>query len=178
MTRVPWAWLPNGLSLTRLALGLALPWVPADWRLGAVAVAALTDLLDGLAARRLRAGSEVGRLLDPLADKVFVVTLVAILVSERAVGPGWAVAVLARDLVVTAAAVVVMAGGRAAGLRRMRPRWPGKWATAAQFALLLDLVVEGHGRGWLVALTAGLSVAAAVDYALAYFLGAQTGSGR
>jgi hypothetical protein len=34
VTRVPLSWLPNGLSLTRLVLGLALPWLPADWRLG------------------------------------------------------------------------------------------------------------------------------------------------
>lgn len=168
MTRVSWAWLPNGLSLTRLGLGLALPWLPASWRLGVIAVASLTDLLDGLVARWLRAGTETGRLLDPLADKVFVATLVAILVSERAVRPWWAVAVLARDLVVTAAAAAVMARGRGAGLRRMKPRWLGKCATAAQFALLLELVVVGHGWEWLLALTAALSVAAAGDYVRAY----------
>ncbi len=81
MTRVQTPWLPNGLSLARLALGLALPWLPADWRLGAVLVAAITDLLDGLTARWLRAGSETGRVLDPLADKVFILSLVGILLS-------------------------------------------------------------------------------------------------
>jgi phosphatidylglycerophosphate synthase len=170
VTRIPLSWLPNGLSLTRLVLGLALPWLPADWRLGVVAVAALTDLFDGLTARWLHASSEAGRLLDPLADKVFVLVLVAVLISERAIGPGWAVAVVTRDLVVLAAAMVVLARNRPADVRRMRPRWLGKSATAAQFALLAVLVVGGHGWVWLLVLTAGLSIAAAADYARAYVL--------
>ena len=174
MTRVPLSWLPNGLSLTRLVLGLVLPWLPADWRLGVIAAAALTDLFDGLTARWLHASTETGRLLDPLADKVFVLVLVVVLISERVIGPWWAVAVVARDLVVLAAAVVVMARGRAADFRRMRPRWLGKCTTAAQFALLMVLVVGGRGWGWLLVLTAGLSIAAAADYAVAYV----RGSGR
>lgn len=165
------SWIPNGLSLSRLVLGLALPWVPAEWRLAAVVVAGLTDLFDGLLARWLRADSETGRRLDPVADKVFVVVLFAVLLAEGAIGPGWAVAVLARDLAVTAAAAVVAVRGRTADLRRMRPRPLGKLATAAQFVLLVQLVVAGRAWPGLLIPTAVLSLASAVDYAVAYLRG-------
>ncbi len=72
---------------------------------------------------------------------------------------------------VLAAAAVAVVRGRADDLQRMRPRWPGKCATAAQFVLLLELVLVGYGSGWLLALTAALSIAAAADYVRAYARG-------
>jgi phosphatidylglycerophosphate synthase len=162
------SWIPNGLSLTRLVLGLVLPGLPAEYRLAVVGIAAATDLLDGLTARWLRAGSQTGRLLDPLADKVFVLVLVGTLVSEGAIGLAWAIAVAARDLTVMAAAMVAMARARLKDIRWMKPRWLGKCATAAQFVLLLIVVGAGGGWWWPTALTAGLSIAAAADYAVAY----------
>ncbi len=156
--------IPNSLSLLRLGLGLALPWIPPDGRVLVVVLAALTDLLDGLTARWLHAQSLAGRLLDPIADKFFVLMLAGTLIAEGALGVGWAVAVASRDLVVLAGAAYVLARGRLADYRRMQPTWTGKVATAAQFALLLALVLGVSGATWLVVPTALLSVAAAVHY--------------
>jgi cardiolipin synthase len=159
------ATVPNGLSLSRVGLGAAFPWLPVEWRLAVIGIAAVTDFLDGLAARWLGVQSETGRLLDPIADKVFVLVLAGTLLAEGAIGPGWALAVAARDVVVLAGVVAVAARGRWDRYRSMRPSWLGKCTTAAQFALLMVLVVEGRGWQWLLGLTAALSAAAAVDYA-------------
>jgi phosphatidylglycerophosphate synthase len=167
--------IPNGLSLVRLGLGLAFPWVPADGRVLVVLLAALTDLLDGLSARWLHAQSLAGRLLDPVADKVFVLMLAGTLIAEGTLGAGWAVAVASRDLVVLAGAAYVMARGRWSDYRRMQPTWTGKVATAAQFALLLALVLRVSWSEWLVAPTALLSLAAAVHYGWV-FVGWQRGA--
>src|SRR5262245_55182061 len=91
--------IPNGLSTFRLLLGVALPWLPVEWRVATVAAAAVSDWLDGLSARLLRLTSDTGRLLDPLADKVFVFALGWILVREGAIAPEWALLVASRDLV-------------------------------------------------------------------------------
>ncbi|MCP5433415.1 MAG: CDP-alcohol phosphatidyltransferase family protein [Alphaproteobacteria bacterium] len=73
------AWIPNGLTLARLAAApalLALAFGPWEADGGALlvlfALAALTDLADGALARALRAETEFGARLDPFADKALV----------------------------------------------------------------------------------------------------------
>src|SRR6201996_3897320 len=84
--------IPNALTIMRIvlvpvfALAFVLPGETA--RLAAFAVfcvAGLSDALDGLAARRLNAGSEFGRMLDPIADKVLVAVALMMLVAEGSV---------------------------------------------------------------------------------------------
>lgn len=160
--------LPNSLSLSRLFLGAAFPFVPADWRLGVVAVAALTDLLDGWTARWLRAESETGRALDPVADKALVLALAGTLLAEGALHPLCALGVAARDVVVLAGVLWVVLRGRLREARLMRPRPLGKCTTAGQFAVLLALAGWGEAPPWVLGPTVVLSVAAAIDYARAF----------
>ena len=157
--------IPNALSGGRLALGLAFPFVPADWRVWLVAVAALSDAIDGLAARWLRAESDFGRLLDPVADKVFVLVLVGTLIVEGTLHPLWALGLAARDVAVLVGLVYTVARRQWAKGRKMRPSWLGKCTTAAQCAVLFVLVGWDAAPLWLLIPTVVLSVAAAVDYA-------------
>jgi CDP-diacylglycerol--glycerol-3-phosphate 3-phosphatidyltransferase/cardiolipin synthase len=161
--------LPNVLSGLRLGLGLVFPLLPPGWRVWAVAAAAATDALDGPLARRFSPGSTTGRLLDPLADKVFALAVLGTCLADGALTPGWAAAVLARDLIVLAGVAVVAARRRWAEYRRMTPTPLGKAATAAQLALLLVLTATGGARPWLLWATAALSSAAAADYARRFF---------
>ena len=92
--RSPANWLvPNGLSILRMALGIAFPWLPERFRLATVLVAALSDAFDGFAARRLHAESDTGQLLDPIADRTFVLlvagTLVAMLFGRPLIELYW-----------------------------------------------------------------------------------------
>ena len=81
--------LPNAITIARIllvpvfAIAFALP--GNTWRLVAFAVfcvAGLSDALDGLAARKFNAGSDFGRMLDPIADKVLVAVALMMLVAE------------------------------------------------------------------------------------------------
>src|SRR6201986_927722 len=81
--------LPNILTIMRIALVpvFALAFVlPGDAaRITAFVifcVAGVSDALDGLAARKLNAGSEFGRMLDPIADKILVAVALMMLVAE------------------------------------------------------------------------------------------------
>jgi cardiolipin synthase len=81
--------IPNMLTLLRIALvpvfAIAFVLPGENARLVAFAVfcvAGLSDALDGLAARKLNAGSQFGRMLDPIADKVLVATALMMLVAE------------------------------------------------------------------------------------------------
>ena len=84
--------LPNALTLLRIALvpvfavAFVLPGTPA--RLVAFVVfciAGISDALDGLAARKLQASSDFGRMLDPIADKILVGVALMMLVAEGTV---------------------------------------------------------------------------------------------
>ena len=66
-----------------------------------IMIAAGTDILDGYIARKYNMVTDFGKLIDPLADKIFMVTAFIMLVSEDYL-PGWvAVVVLSREFLVT-----------------------------------------------------------------------------
>lgn len=99
---------------------------------GLAILAGSTDLLDGHLARRWNQVSDLGALLDPLADKIFVTATMLILVEFNLM-PGWiAAVVISREFMVT--------GLRMAALRYgvviSADRW-GKLKTALQMGMLL-----------------------------------------
>jgi cardiolipin synthase len=71
-------WLPNILTLARLPLAAGVVWSILGGRYGLalllLAIAGLSDSLDGYLARRLGATSRFGTLIDPVADKVLLVS--------------------------------------------------------------------------------------------------------
>jgi CDP-diacylglycerol--glycerol-3-phosphate 3-phosphatidyltransferase len=103
--------LPNILTVLRLVLVPVFAvafWLPGDAaRLTAFAVfcvAGVSDALDGLAARKLNAGSDFGRMLDPIADKILVGVALMMLVAESR-WDGWrlvpALVILSREILVS-----------------------------------------------------------------------------
>jgi cardiolipin synthase len=82
--------LANILTITRLVLLpviimlFYMPWPWATWTLLALyIVGAATDWLDGWAARRFDQVSDFGRFLDPISDKIYVVTLLLMLIATQ-----------------------------------------------------------------------------------------------
>lgn len=158
--------VPNVLTLTRLALGIAFPLIPDSWRLGTLLAAATTEFLDGQLARLLRASGATGRILDPIADKVLVASVLVTLLAEGTVKPWQLIPVLLRDIVVAAGALWVAGSRGIYALRGMPPSLLGKLATAAQFLFLLTIVATGEVNLVLLIATSILSATAAVDYAM------------
>lgn len=142
----PSRWTPsNLLSLSRILL--AIPTGVAvwnDWKaiaVGLFVVAALTDYLDGFVARKTGSISELGKILDPLADKVYVAVSV-LLMLVLGIVPLWFVAVvLGRDILILLGGVYVE---KRTGVV-LPSNWVGKWAVGALSLtlLLMYLGVEG-----------------------------------
>ena len=116
--------VPNLMTSVRLALGVAFPFIPAGSRWAALLAAAATELLDGQVARLLRVRSTTGRILDPIADKVFVASVLATLMWDGTMAPWQVILVTSRDIIVTAGALVAARRGPSA-LRRC-PVAPGE----------------------------------------------------
>lgn len=158
--------LPNTLTVARIGLAIAFPFVPAGWRLGVLATALLTEFFDGVLARRFGWTSRFGRILDPIADRCVFVAVIVTLLVDGAVTPWELLALGARDLLVAAAAVLVTALGHAAVLGRMKPRHPGKITTALQYLALFWVLLAPPLPAWLAAVTLATGLLAAAQYLL------------
>lgn len=126
--------------------------------LAAFVLAGVTDGLDGLFARRFDQRSQLGTVLDPIADKLMLVTAFVVL-SMRSVFlqplpghlpvPFWVtVAVISRDvfIVVGAAAINIMTG-----FRGFRPSWLGKLNTTVQIVAIAIIIFAAsfpYGTGY------------------------------
>jgi CDP-diacylglycerol--glycerol-3-phosphate 3-phosphatidyltransferase len=111
--------IPNALTLSRLVaipplMVLLLVRFPGHDQLAAALfiVFSLTDTLDGQLARRRGTVSDLGKFLDPLADKLFVLSVLIVLVQEGLVAAWVVVIIFSRELIITILRSVAAAQGR------------------------------------------------------------------
>ena len=133
------------------------------------ALSALGDALDGYIARRYQQKSELGTLLDPLADKLLLVSGIVLLSLDNRPHferlPLWLVATIAgRDVLLTFGWVVVH---QVCGKVIVRPRLLGKVATVLQMFTVFWVLLQWHSR-WLEVWTIGAAVCTGVS-GLLYF---------
>jgi cardiolipin synthase len=170
------SFLPNLLCILRLLLvypvahGILHGHYPLV--LALFALAAFTDGLDGFLAKTFRWTSELGRYLDPLADKVLLVTMF-ICLSWVGHAPWWlTLTVLARDLVIACGALAYRA---LIGRMHGRPTIPSKLNTVCQVAytfMVVAAVAYHTPADWVVAALGALAfvstVVSGIDYVLIY----------
>jgi len=121
--------------------------------LAAFALAGITDGLDGLLARRFHQQSPLGRILDPVADKMMLVTSFVVL-SMRSVFPGpipkhlpvpfWVtITVISRDVFIIVGAAAI---NMVTGFRGFQPSTLGKISTAVQILAVAAVMVAAQTR--------------------------------
>lgn len=152
--------LPNAITLSRLVLTaifvVAMGTEGLAGRVTALvtfAIAAASDWLDGYLARRLGLVTPLGKLLDPLADKILVCAAFVFLSIEQ-LAPGWVTAVIiAREFLVTGLRQIAIEAGEVLAADRL-----GKWKTTCQLVFIITALVwltgstvDGLGGaiGWL-----------------------------
>ncbi|WP_203566542.1 CDP-alcohol phosphatidyltransferase family protein [Aestuariimicrobium ganziense] len=137
--------LPNVLSFLRLAGVPLFVWLVISrqgdvWAVVLLMVAGATDWLDGFLARRWNQVSRVGQMLDPVADRLYILAII-VAMAVRDLVPWWLVALLvARDLVLLAQVPAL----KTRGYTSLPVHFLGK---AATFCLLyaFPLVLLGDG---------------------------------
>jgi cardiolipin synthase len=168
--------IPNALCILRMLLLAPVVWLllahEFPLTLGVFALAAFTDGLDGFIAKRYGWTSELGKILDPLADKIL---LVGVFITLALIGlvPVWLAAVaVTRDVVITAGAI---AYNSLYGDPGGRPTWISKINMLCQVLYVLT-IVSTHALqrtadvaltvlGALVLITA---VVSGLDYVITY----------
>jgi cardiolipin synthase len=159
--------LPNSISLSRLLLAFFFVAIDGKWqRVALILIAGFTDVLDGWIARRSRTASVAGALIDPIADRLFVLSAVTAYLIEGLLNSGQFFLFLARDIATATGFVVArFVPGLTAANFRARPF--GKAVTVLQLATLLAVLIAPALVQPLVVLIAILSIVSIVDYTLA-----------
>ena len=110
-----------------------------DWALGVFIIAAVTDGLDGLVARSFNQKTQLGAILDPMADKLLLVTAFIVLTLPHFTVtppiPFWLTATaISRDVIIVLAALVI---NMTTGFSGFRPSFPGKLNTVVQIIMIV-----------------------------------------
>jgi CDP-diacylglycerol---glycerol-3-phosphate 3-phosphatidyltransferase len=136
------------------------------WATAAFAAAMATDWFDGRVARSRGRTSPLGSLLDPVADKLLVLTVLIVLVG-RGVFPGWMVAaIVAREFLVSGLRLAALERGVVLHARDLGKLKTWSQATAAGLGGLAAAGAGGHSVAWwglLVSLV--LTWVSGLDYA-------------
>ena len=147
--RIPGDWLsiPNMLSYLRIVLIpvfiylLSLKTLEA-WTLAVIVfiIAAFTDFLDGWVARLLKQETEFGKFIDPVADKILVISaLTAIIVIDRnfEIFDSWMIIIIVgRDVLITVMRMLALKRGRSLRTSRF-----GKFKTAFQMMSIVIIIM-------------------------------------
>lgn len=163
--RAPVLTIPNLLSFARFPLAaafLALDAIPA--RVALIGAASLTDVLDGWLARRQQT-TRLGALLDPIADKTFVLVAISAFLVTGELSTAEYFIILSRDF---ATAIGFLVAFVMPGLdpKNFKARKSGKVVTVLQLATVLVLVLHAPQLRTLVWLVGAASVWAIIDYTL------------
>ena len=156
--------LPNILSLSRLLL--AVLFVPAGRvvRIALICLAGATDFLDGWLARRTNTTTRWGALVDPIADRLFVLVAVVTYVLNGELTVVGSLLLLSRDIATALGYFVARVVPRLRAVE-FKARFPGKIVTVLQLVTLLALVVGAQPLTPFIALVAVASALAIADYA-------------
>lgn len=160
--------LANKITITRI---VAIPvfvvlmitdtprWIPVTL----FTLTVLTDALDGFVARTRKQQTELGRFLDPLADKLLLIAALLVLALHHMI-PFWVwVVVISRDIIIALGWTLIYILTDSA---TVEPRWAGKITTVLQMAFALA-ALAGAPDPWLAALRhimIAATVVSGVDY--------------
>lgn len=162
--------VPNLISATRMALIPVFAWAFVTGRdtlaLILLVVIGSTDWIDGYVARATGQVSKLGKILDPIADRMAIIVVLLALTFRGAVAVPIAVVLLVRDAVVSITFPIL----EKKGLPRVPVNWVGKWATGLIFAgmgFAAASVLDFSAAGFSAGASRVLLIAGAVLYYIA-----------
>ena len=176
-----WQWLPMALTYSRVVLAPVLlyimmtNWFWAGWVSAALFILlSITDWLDGFLARKLNAQSVMGQLMDPIADKILVLSAIVMLLAMGRVDPFMVFLFLGRDIFIGGVRAVAASKNIIIAAKPF-----GKWKTVFQMIAIPCLLVNEPIFGlpipqlayYLLWLSVLLSIISGIEYTRGYYRG-------
>ncbi len=175
---VKFVWnIPNALSIVRLLLlpvfVVLILVVERDadvpvWSFVVLVLSGVTDSLDGIIARRFNQITDIGKLLDPVADKITQVTVVICLAVRYTVLIPLVVICLIKELIQAAGGYILLRRGE----KIQGARWFGKVSTFVFYGAMALIVLLPDMPNWvrigLVVLVAALMLFSFIKYMMMF----------
>jgi phosphatidylglycerophosphate synthase len=155
---------PSILSSFRLLAALAFPFCPSNLWAWLIIGAGLSDIFDGWLARKWHVESWQGGLIDAIADKFFVLTVLIVFVTDGKFSPFWIPVVISRDILVLCTATYIAALRVWGSFTKMSARISGKLTTGGQFILFLTVIFAPDKTSAALFFASFCSLLAAYDY--------------
>ena len=133
--------LSNTLSLLRAPLAFLFLQSNIYLRVSAIILAMITDCFDGYLARKAKATSKFGAVLDPVMDKFFVYFILSVLYLEGSIELWHALTLLSRDFALIIFIIYLLITKKYKGIEIKAIFW-GKIATALQFVILILITLK------------------------------------
>jgi len=168
--------IPNLLSLSRILsvpIFILLMLDPSPLRsliAGIVfSLASITDWLDGYLARKWGQVTKMGKLLDPIADKILVTSALVMLVDIGSIDSWKAILIIGREFAVTGLRTIALSDGIVIPAETV-----GKYKTGAQITVVISLLLYRHmDQKWMFELGQAalwLAIVLAIFSAVQYFM--------
>ena len=146
--------IPNILSMIRICLIPFIVWYYFDTTIeynllivmGLVMVSGLTDVVDGFIARRFNMISDVGKILDPIADKLTQASVVFCLCTKHTVLIPLVIIIVIKELFMLIGTLVILNDVDA---ETPYARWWGKLATVVLYALMVLVIISDYFNGFI-----------------------------
>jgi CDP-diacylglycerol--glycerol-3-phosphate 3-phosphatidyltransferase len=140
--------LPNKLTFVRIILTVPFIYFLQESNTGGFVyriiaflifvIASLTDFFDGYIARKYNMVSDFGKIMDPLADKILVISALVIFVKLNYIPPWMSIVVIAREFLISGIRMLAAANGEVIAAGKL-----GKYKTTSQMIVILLLMLTG-----------------------------------
>ncbi len=158
-------WIPNCLSVIRILIAIAFPFLHPSSRVLILALALLTEYLDGAIARKFNWVSLTGQILDPIADKLLVLSVGMTFIAINKLSLAELLLIGIRDITAGLGfIIIVLLLKNYRMLQSFRPNFAGKMTTFFQYLVFFDVMVAATPHTWLIVVTSVLSFVSAVLY--------------
>ena len=160
--------IPNALTVVRILLLPVVVWRfiigDATGALIAYLAAMLTDALDGIIARKFNQITALGKLLDPLADKLLVCSAMICLIPSGKLPTAIVIVIIAREFIISGFRLVASDNGIV-----IAANYWGKFKTVSQMAMIIVLIADLGGVFDLIGqiliwLALALTIISLIDY--------------
>lgn len=165
------SWIPNILTGIRLLFAFLFPLLNSSYWIFFLTLALLTEFLDGAMARRFHWATASGQILDPIADRLFALSVGLTLVFAQRILPIQLLFIMVRDIVVSLGLFAALFKLNTSSIITIfKPNFVGKATTGLQYLFYYDVLLFTTPHKellWTVGLT---SLASAVLYVINFFL--------
>ncbi|MBN2093069.1 CDP-alcohol phosphatidyltransferase family protein [candidate division KSB1 bacterium] len=168
----PYFTISNLLSISRIFLVIPIVLFLKQqtaygnyFALGLAILACITDFLDGILARKFNEISDLGKILDPLADKIAILIITFLLIFLRDF-PAWLfIIIIVRDLAIMAGGLFIVGKQKVI----LQSNWYGKFTSGALALTIIAYILDFKASyPWFIGISVIMLILSSISYALVF----------